>query len=305
MSARNSFQSPNRRHDRRVFYKYVTAKVAKIVVSTRKLRWSSPVLFNDPFDITQELRLAFDEGALNRALASRLASMIEGADASQVTNPAVGLMVRLAMNAPEEKRKIIARELRETSRVTTAGQIEAMAMLKATWKEMVPRFRVICFSELNDVTPMWLHYADGYKGVALEFTAVDEVDSPLLVARPVTYQDDPPGIANVDAWVDRLIGKPGADYWDLFSELEYIKALPWSYEKEWRIASFARPGETGLFADYGFFTRELTGIYFGPKCEQADREDLIGMLRYGLEHVATFEAIPRIVESRFSFKPIQ
>jgi hypothetical protein len=28
--------------------------------ATRRLRWSSPLLFNDPFDVTQELRLNFD-----------------------------------------------------------------------------------------------------------------------------------------------------------------------------------------------------------------------------------------------------
>ncbi len=63
---------PNRRHDRRVFYKYVTAEVAKIILATRKLRWSSPLLFNDPFDVTQELRLNFDAAELNAALTDRL-----------------------------------------------------------------------------------------------------------------------------------------------------------------------------------------------------------------------------------------
>ena len=55
--ASNQDRSPNRKHERRYFYKYVSAKTAKIIISTRKLRWSSPVLFNDPFDVTQELRL--------------------------------------------------------------------------------------------------------------------------------------------------------------------------------------------------------------------------------------------------------
>ena len=59
------YRSPDRLHDRQYFYKYVTAKVAKIVLATRKLRWSSPLLFNDPFDVTQELRLNFDEAKLN------------------------------------------------------------------------------------------------------------------------------------------------------------------------------------------------------------------------------------------------
>ena len=61
LATRREYLSPNWCHNRQFFYKYVTAKVAKIVLTTRKLRWSSPLLFNDPFDVTQDLRLNFDE----------------------------------------------------------------------------------------------------------------------------------------------------------------------------------------------------------------------------------------------------
>ena len=47
-----SRRSPNRRHDRQYFYKYVSAKTAQAILTTRTLRWSSPILFNDPFDVT-------------------------------------------------------------------------------------------------------------------------------------------------------------------------------------------------------------------------------------------------------------
>ena len=67
------YRSPNHRHNQRVFYKYMKANVAKIALNARKLRWSSPVLFNDPFDITQELRLNFDDAQLSAAMADRLA----------------------------------------------------------------------------------------------------------------------------------------------------------------------------------------------------------------------------------------
>lgn len=69
-----------------------------------------------------------------------------------------------------------------------------MAELKEKWREIVPRFRILCLSELNDVTSMWNHYADEYRGVVLEFEAVDQLDSVFLVARLVTYQDVPPAI---------------------------------------------------------------------------------------------------------------
>ena len=51
--------SPNRRHDRSSFCKYTTAETAKAILGGRVLRWSSPLLFNDPFDIPREATLAF------------------------------------------------------------------------------------------------------------------------------------------------------------------------------------------------------------------------------------------------------
>ena len=65
---------------RQVLYKYTKANVAKTVLATRRLRWSSPLLFNDPFDVTQELRLNFDEHGLNAAVTERVAWLIEHAE---------------------------------------------------------------------------------------------------------------------------------------------------------------------------------------------------------------------------------
>lgn len=298
-------RSPNRRHDRQFFYKYVTAKVAKIVLVTRKLRWSSPLLFNDPFDVTQELRLNFDEVELTAVLTDKMASLIEGGDFSHsVTHPMFAALLRVVRYASPDIRRAMARELRENIDTPTSGQIQAFAALKETWKEMVPTFRVLCLSEQNDVTPMWLHYAEAYKGAVLEFSAIDELDSAFLVARPVIYQDTPPAIADVNTWASCMLGQSESAYWDLFTEYQYVKTTPWSYEKEWRIVSGARPGETELFADYGFEPPELTGIYFGPQCSAEDRAAMLGLLVHGLEHVQAHEALADSQQAKFTFRAV-
>jgi len=45
------------------FFKYNTASVAKIVLATGRVRWSSPLLFNDPFDCYFSLEPKFDFSA--------------------------------------------------------------------------------------------------------------------------------------------------------------------------------------------------------------------------------------------------
>lgn len=301
----HAYRSANRRHERQFFYKYVTAKVAKIVLTTRKVRWSSPLLFNDPFDFTQELRLNFDEAQLNAVLIERVASLMEDGDpSSSVKHPIQAALLRVVRRASLDVRRAMAEELRQSVGVPTAGQVQSLAAVKDMWRNMVPTFRVLCLSELNDVTSMWLHYADAYKGVVLEFSAIDELDSPFLVAQPVIYQDGPTAIADADAWVSWMLGQGTSTYWDLFSEYQYAKTNAWSYEKEWRIVSGARPGETGLFADYPFYARELTGIYFGSRCSTEDRAELLSLLVQGLEHVSAHEASHDDQQARFSFRVI-
>jgi len=176
-------RSPRRIHDRQFFYKYMSARIAKIVLATRKLRWSSPLLFNDPFDVTQELRINFTEGELSVAVGQEVAALIvEGGPPPDGAHPILKSLLNTlnAQRTSNDLRRRLAQELQ--SEGPTPGQIDAWAEMKQTWNVIVPMLRILCLSELNDVTPMWLNYADSYRGVVLQLEAVDELDSALLMA---------------------------------------------------------------------------------------------------------------------------
>jgi hypothetical protein len=211
------------------------------------------------------------------------------------------ILMPFLAKAPIEKRKMVAAGLRDGANQVTSGQIEALKMLQNKWAEIVPNFRILCVSESNVVVPMWAHYADEQRGVVLEFAAVDEVDSAFLQARPVVYQDEVPSIASVDQWVSCLLGLDGVSYMDLFHEYLYVKTLDWVYEKEWRIVSTARPGETDTFQDYGFSPQELTGIYFGATCSENDRESIQALLAHGFEHVRSYRVALDYAQAKINF----
>jgi hypothetical protein len=231
--------------------------------------------------------------------------MEQGNFPSSVKDPKLAALLGVAMLATPDMRRAMASELRQSIQTPTSAPIQAFTPLKDMWRKMVPTFRILCLSELNDVTPMWLHYADEYKGVALEFSPVDELDSAFLSARPVVYQDTPPAIADANTWVSCTLGQGGLTYEDLFIEYLYVKTSAWSYEKEWRIIMLgARPGESGFFGDYGFHPHDLTGIYFGSKCSAEDRLDLFALLTHGLEHVLAYEPFSDSHQARFAFRAI-
>ncbi len=72
----------------------VSSGTAKIVLTDRSLRWSSPVLFNDPFDVPREMSFGLTPVDIVQALSRRMADLIQNPpeDTSQL-EPKVRLIV--------------------------------------------------------------------------------------------------------------------------------------------------------------------------------------------------------------------
>jgi hypothetical protein len=123
----------------------------------------------------------------------------------------------------------------------------ANSALEATAREF-PRTRgVTCFSEVNDDLLLWAHYGGRYRGMCLEFsTAV----VPFEKIRKVQYVESVPALELAPLLVERNF----EPVFDLFC----TKAMPWSYEREWRAIHSA------VGTEYVYPPEALTGVYFGP-----------------------------------------
>jgi hypothetical protein len=264
----------NRRHDRQYFYKYVTSSTAKVILGSRTLRWSSPELFNDPFDTPRQLTFDCTSRELQEALAEALARLIE-TNADMPPNAPIMLVVllnwlKLRGGDSPEMRADLANELRTNVLKTIPAPAVGLRAFQDDWDDRIPKMRILCVSETGKSTAMWAHYADTHRGAVLEFESADEVDSALLVARSVRYQDEPPRLPSKEEWVESIIGRTKIDLGEFFSDYQYVKSAQWAYEKEWRVVSYARSGEIGLFGDYRFFPEELRRVILGATCSAID-----------------------------------
>ena len=169
---------------------------------------------------------------------------------------------------------------------------------------MLRDMRVLCLSEVNDLTAMWEHYAAKATGVVVKFEAVDRLDSAFLMARPVKYDDSPPAISQPQEWARMMIYSKNVETEGvhLFDDYEHTKTTEWQAEREWRISSRKRREESGLYSDYGFKAREVAAVYFGWKCSEEDREAITALLAHGLDHVETFRAYPEPNTRRYAFE---
>jgi len=161
LTAVPSTTNPNRRHDRQLFYKYATAGTAKAVLSTRKLRWSSPLIFNDPFDVPRKLIFECGARELQEALAEELARLIEsGAPAPPAATPMLGVLLATLRNAGPHVSAVIAEDLRVNALKNIPEPAVGFRAFQDYWDSAVPTFRILCMSETAVSTAMWAHYAD-------------------------------------------------------------------------------------------------------------------------------------------------
>jgi len=273
-------RSANRLHERQGFFKYMSASTATIVLRNRTLRWSSPVLFNDPFDVPRELSFGVTPEQIVNALADRFSSLIEDPpEDTSVFQPKVRLILEAVKRgiAPELKKELLA-GVREVAAAQhpTSHSLEALRQL---WRSWLPDHRILCLTESPAHVAMWYHYADRYHGAVLEFRCIDEIDSAWLAAQPVAYPVEKPFFYTAEGWAQILNMPHEVAVRTIIHTATYTKSPDWSYEAEWRVASFKRPTDTGDYTDYKFDLRELGAVYLGPMISSSDRQTLLDAAR--------------------------
>lgn len=269
-------QSSNHPYERQSFFKYVSASTAEIVLRNRTLRWSSPVLFNDPFDVPRELSFGVTPEQIVSALADNFSSLIENPPEDvSVFEPKVRLVLEAVKRgiSPDLKKELLAgiREVAADQRPTS----HSLDALRQLWRSLLPDYRILCLTKSPAHMAMWYHYADRYCGAVLEFQCIDEIDSAWFAAKPVSYPAEKPFVYTANGWAQLLNMPHDVAVQTLIHTATYTKSPDWSYESEWRVVSSKRPTDTGNYTDYKFDPRELSAVYLGPLISSSDRQALL------------------------------
>lgn len=277
----------SRRHDREHFFKYMPADTARRVLLTGRLRWSSPLLFNDPFDVPRDIAHGFSSADIARATGDLLNHYLDNPP-DDLTHFDDALMQVLTI-----ARSGFSPELREQMRAAIAETVqpseEALQALRDHWKAVVPTMRILCLAESPNHVAMWNHYADCYKGVVLGLKCNDATDNFLLVAEPIEYLQTKPDVYT-DHGLAKLLCLKGLAAAEAIQKLAtQTKSDDWSYEKEWRIVDYAEQADDSQFWDRPFSTDDLSHIYLGPLVLDHDRDHILS-LASAYPNVRVFDA---------------
>lgn len=255
-------------------YKYTTCDTAIVVLSSGRLRWSSPLLFND---LAEFQRMPRFEPTLDQSLTELPRVLVEialcerRAEESKLSRESQVLlfMVRSLLDSGMGRDDVI-RELNHKS----LGADKKMASdLRATFKSFdQSTARVFCLTTEFDNDVMWAHYAENHKGLVLGFRHLPHLDTPFISAQPVTYSGEPPVIGSGLDFL--LYGDTPELRKKILNAICLTKGSKWEYENEWRVVTW-RSEEVGKdCGDYQFYPEELESVCYGARFDEKGEEEI-------------------------------
>jgi hypothetical protein len=293
-------------HDRDFFFKYAPADTAISILSNASLRWSSSVLFNDPFDCHFGINYGFDFNQLSDAMFKECKEFIFSdheprGDTSNVIFNNLTIMRRARKKLRDRDLIHICNSLNDIDKFKHQLKLFNNSLLKSRTQH-----RILCLSEEHDNLLMWSHYAKNHSGCVIKLEYKEHLDNPIGAALQIKYSDKFPSIYNnVGEYVKVLTGQIQRNDNNILTEILTTKSTHWAYEKEWRCILPFYSTSKELFDDYPIDKEEIGSVYFGCNILPEKKETIKGIIEDKYPHAQIYEA--SIDSSRFSlnFQPIK
>jgi hypothetical protein len=279
-------------HSRDVrFFKYFNPDASLAVLDTSTLKWTSPRLFNDPFEFPNAMDFSFKGEEIGGALMNELIRLAYGPD-EPIGNPANQFILLTQMSRRNPRRGNVE-EFRRFMEPATQETIKRFEQSQEDMRQFLRKFRnefaVLCLSEKHDNLLMWSHYAKDHTGCVFQLRCLPDLDRPICAAQKVNYVPDYPLLASLEQYVKHLTGQSELDYDHLFEIFGFTKSLHWKYEAEWRCVSKLRDMNTGFdFAP--LIPEELEAIYIGCRAIDEYKEKLLRLVQRNFPETRLFQS---------------
>jgi len=274
--------------------KYCSINTGLKVLNSQSLRWSSPHLFEDPFEPDSFSPAGFDQNMLTRELIKEAISMIFSPnDPTGKDNSLIAAIARWReedrFSSEEEAEKVLSQLLGQIAN----QQFEHLVSYMDEWKQFAGNLRITAFSDKPDNMHSWQRYADNHAGIALRFSAGE--DTALPSPRKVSYSTTPPRVISLKQQVAVAFGKAPFPGKDDFIDKHLSKNTENRAEKEWRCIRFE---ETDLdsdkqlwYSNKKFLPSELKTVYLGLATAPEDRNAVISIIKEKYQKTRVYQAV--------------
>jgi hypothetical protein len=295
-----------RQHSQEFFYKYTSAETAKKVLTSSKFRYSSPLIFNDPFDNHAGMHIDFDIGDFVNLFFNRLEEIVlapEDPVFEDYNDYSKATMMMRAMRETHGFPKTRAIETMGPIVQSIADKMkETHEELTKSWERDIARMRMFCVSEEFDNIQMWSHYADYHKGVVIKLKVAETAaeDDPLWLARRVNYIPKALPLFG-HARVDEILGIRKFEFNSLYDMFAYSKFDIWHSEKEWRFFNLENEPDELYYSDYEFRFDKIDTIIFGCRCPEDDIAEIKRIALHKKNDIVFLKAIQHPYEYKLNF----
>ncbi|WP_392552899.1 DUF2971 domain-containing protein [Orbus wheelerorum] len=245
-------------------YKYMSAEVCCKVLESGKLRFSSPLLFNDPFDVVRYPLGSLDFKRFSSEILKYLQTdYVEGKrDISELIEP----LHKVVIEAQKKGIKLTDLLINEE---------KIIKQLCDNWENQIKKTRILCLSQIKDNIALWYHYADQYSGVVVSFDKLDEINGVANNSlRKINYKNELDG-NSYKFWHDYFLIKES----NILDNIFYEKYHCWNYEKEVRIVTRVENLNDDQLYSYFEIKKQIKSVYFGPKINDQKKNKLIALIR--------------------------
>lgn len=266
-------------------FKYFSQDGALATLESGRLRWSSPLRFNDPAEFQRMPRL---EPSMREAAAVLPQILVEaalgvGSVRENELSHGFALLLGLArlLLAQGINPHELQAELKDAMRPPSADLKDVLRDVFTV--ESLTSTRVLCVTESPLNMSMWANYAQGHTGCVLGFRHLQELSTPLLAAKPVTYCAEPPVVGS---GLDLLLYGTNPDLQRrTLDAICFTKRHEWVNEREWRVVYWSTQNSGSDFSDWKFYPGELDSISFGVHSPPAFVEKVQEIADHRYPHV--------------------
>jgi DNA-directed RNA polymerase subunit F len=276
-------------HDKEGFFKYYTAESTKLTLTTGARKWSTPALFNDPFD--NQFDLKFEEPSVGLArthvgqfLELMTAGQPIGRDQFGDLAPVMEYLRQIHIQNPGLRYS--EADLAELVEGATEGMenvVKTLPQANSEVRAILADTSIFCLSETCDNLLMWSHYAHNHSGAVIYFLSLQEVDSPLTLAEPVRYLREFPRLEFASLMNGEDMRKR------VYETVTLSKSEVWSYEREWRVVTSLRE-KTKPYEIIPFAREEVGAVYLGCRMDEGDRNEIVDIVRSRYSDAKLFQA---------------
>lgn len=283
--------------------KFCTAATAVTILSSHNLRWSSPHLFNDPFELDHRTGLSFDPKSLLDEVIRTTIAMIFSPYTPQGNSPLITGIRRWRdderFSSPSDA-EASAALLELLSKMVDLRMADVDAIM-ADWRRFTRHQRICCFSAKPDNLNCWLRFADNHRGAAIRFHSEDLIGNmpDEQLAYPVEYKNIRPEIITPKEQLTAVIHNVRFDEQQLFLEKLLTKSLIVRNEQEWRCFYYAanetsskHNNDREWFDDRSFVTKAVSAIYLGAYMPGEDKKNLLDIQKELYPDAKIFQAQP-------------